>query len=159
MSKSSLFPGKLSIVLQEIKHFNNFISLSGGIHQELFITERTASHCSFTLRNHEDIGLAPFLFTNSEKTHSLISVKSNADSDLTLELVTFNNTFDTVNDSAEYSIFHHWHAELYQHYCLYDICAFLHVEFVRYPEVENTLGGNFCAVDIHLVSSFVHLES
>lgn len=159
MGEPTLLPGKLPIALKKIKHIRDFILLCCGVHQELLITERAATHGTFPLWNHEHIRFAFFLFTGPDKAHSLVAVEGYSDSDLTLELVALDDTFDAVDDRPEDTMLHHGHAELNKYDDLDDVCPFLHVELIGYSEIQNTLSRYLCAGDVYLINGFVYLES
>ena len=133
--------------------------MSCGIHEELLITERAASHVPFSLGHHEHIWLTVFLLSNSNKSDPLIAVESNSYSDLAFKLVDFDDTLDTFNDRCKDSMLHHRHAEFNKHNDFDEISTFLHVEFIRYSEVQNALGGYLSACDIDFIDSLVNLEA
>jgi hypothetical protein len=159
MGEPTLLPGKLPIALKEIKHRRYFIPLRCGVHQELLIAERAATHGTFPLWNHEHIRLTFCLFTGPDKAHSLVAVEGYSDSDLAFELVTLDDTFDAVDDRPKDTMLHHRHAELNKYDELDDVCPFLHVELIGYSKIQNTLSRYLCAGDVDLIDGFVYLES
>jgi hypothetical protein len=156
--KATLFPYKFGVALEEVEHGDELFSLVSGINQKFLLAQWAATDCSLPLRHKKDSELTVLLCLLDE-ANSLIAIEANPDSNFVLELMAFDDAFDAVDDCGHDAVLHHGHAEFDQNDDLYDICAFLHVEFVGYAEIQDTLSGQFGACYVYFVNFLVYAET
>lgn len=151
MGESALLPNKLRVSLKEVNHSQQLLTLFIGIQKELAITKRAASQGALPLRHSKNCGFRCFFFGGSQKADPIVSVEGNSKPYFFFELMTFEDTFDTIKDSRKDTSFHHVHAEFHQDNHLNYIDPLLHVELVRYAKIYNALSCYLGARQVYLI--------
>ncbi len=110
------------------------------------------------MRNNEHIWFL-LLLIDFDKSYTLITIERDTNSNFTLELVTLKHTFQTINNRGKDTLFQHGHSQLDQNNHLDDIDPFLHIKFIRHPEIQYTLGTHLRSSQIDFINRLIDAKS
>lgn len=158
MYKLSIFPNGIHICLQEIKHWSQSLSLLVRVKKMLIITQGATKHTIFVIRHHENGGIIAF-FSFPQKSDTIISVENNSNSNLFLELMALEYTFQAWNNSSYNAELDRLHTNLNYNKYLNNICSFLHVEFVRDLKINNHITTYFRRVNIRSIQILFKIKA
>lgn len=112
MREFALLPQFLWILLEEVEIVLDALWMGRGVEEVLVVAEWTAEDVIFIIGNWEYSALSFRVFLIPEIAHPFVTIKHYTDSNVFLELVTFNDTFQALYYGGDYSELNHRHAQL-----------------------------------------------